>query len=187
MSDPILRCACGTLRGHVGQPAAAMNAICYCRDCQAFAHALGDPRGMLDPAGGTRIVATLPMHVHFDAGMEALACLSLSPKGLLRWYAQCCKTPIGNTPRDFRIPYVGLVHSGLGDPQALDTTFGPARMHLYTAAATGYVAATTLSNVLGMARLMTKVLPARLSGRYRSNPFFDAATGEPIRRPSALA
>lgn len=183
MNDPFLRCACGTVRGHVSQPGATMNAICYCKDCQAFAHALGDPPGMLDAAGGTRIVATLPLHVHFDTGVEALACISLSPKGLLRWYAECCRTPIGNTPRDFRIPYVGLVHSCLGRAQAVDAAFGPATMHLNNRSATSDVASTSLANVFGLMRLMTKVAPARLSGRYKVNPFFNPATQEPIRRP----
>jgi hypothetical protein len=183
MNDPFLRCACGTVQGHVSQPAAVMNAICYCKDCQAFAHALGDPPGMLDAAGGTRIVATLPLHVHFDAGVQALACISLSPKGMLRWYAECCRTPIGNTPRDFKVPYVGLVHSCLGGAQPVDTAFGPATMHLNTSSATSAVTSTPFANVLGIARLMTKVLPARFGGRYTVNPFFNVQTQEPIRRP----
>jgi hypothetical protein len=121
--------------------------------------------------------------VHFDAGVEALACISLSPKGLLRWYAECCRTPIGNTPRDFKVPYVGLVHSCLGNAHVLDAAFGSARMHLNNASATSDIPSTSLANVLGLMRLMTKVAPARLSGRYKVNPFFNPATQEPIRRP----
>ncbi|MFZ2237575.1 MAG: DUF6151 family protein, partial [Dokdonella sp.] len=42
-------------------------------------------------------------------GEDELACMSLSPNGMLRWYASCCSTPIGNTPRDRNMPYVGVV------------------------------------------------------------------------------
>ena len=86
---------------------------CYCRDCQAFAHALGNPGAILDKLGGTDIVATLQQYVTFTKGTEALACLSLSERGLLRWYANCCNTPIANTARNPKLSYVGLVHTCL--------------------------------------------------------------------------
>jgi hypothetical protein len=187
MNDAQLRCACGTVEGRVSQPSAVANMVCYCKDCQAYAHAIGDPPGMLNAAGGTRIFATLPLHVRFDTGIEALACMSLSAAGLLRWYAECCNTPIANTPRNFKVPYVGLVHTCLGNQQELDAAFGPARMHLNTASATAAVPSTSLANALGLMRLMARVAPARLSGRYRINPFFNPATQEPIRRPGTSA
>ncbi len=60
--------------------------------------------------GGTDVVATLPRHVRFTQGIEALACMSLSETGMLRWYARCCNTAIGNTPRNFKVSHVGLIH-----------------------------------------------------------------------------
>jgi hypothetical protein len=39
--------------------------------------------------------------------------MSLSDKGMLRWYASCCNTPIGNTSRDFKVSHVGLLHNCL--------------------------------------------------------------------------
>jgi hypothetical protein len=46
MSHP-LQCRCGTIQGHVDDPRSANRALCYCRDCQAFAHFLGSPRATL--------------------------------------------------------------------------------------------------------------------------------------------
>jgi len=36
-----LQCQCGTLKGFVDDPQRANRAVCYCNDCQAFAHFLG--------------------------------------------------------------------------------------------------------------------------------------------------
>jgi hypothetical protein len=49
--------------------------------------------------------------------------------GLLRWYAACCKTPIGNTLPNFRASFVGLIHSCLqnaGAPIAAPTVLSHA-------------------------------------------------------------
>ena len=90
MNHP-LRCRCGTVRGWVSKPDRAMGrAVCYCKDCQAYGHFLGKPAEVLDALGGSDVVATHPKHVTLTHGRDAIACMSLSPKGLLRWYASCC-------------------------------------------------------------------------------------------------
>ena len=94
-----LRCTCGKLRGHVSEPEKGIHLMCYCKDCQAFANFLGKGAELLDAQGGSDIVAVHPRSVHFTEGQGELACMSLSPNGLLRWYARCCNTPIANTPR----------------------------------------------------------------------------------------
>ena len=33
-----LQCQCGTIKGAVANPGNANRCVCYCRDCQAFAH-----------------------------------------------------------------------------------------------------------------------------------------------------
>ena len=62
MSHPI-RCRCGTLTGYVSDPGRARRGVCYCRDCQAYAHFLRNTGGILDEKGGTDVVATLQKHV----------------------------------------------------------------------------------------------------------------------------
>ena len=93
-----LRCHCGAVRGEMDTERAYARATCYCKDCRAFARFLGVP-GVLDASGGTDIVPVAPAAVRITAGGEHVVCMSLSPKGLLRWYAACCRTPLANTPR----------------------------------------------------------------------------------------
>ena len=186
MNHP-LRCRCGTLQGFVLPSATTTRAICYCKDCQAYARFLRTP-GVIDSCGGTEVVASLPKHVHFIEGQGALACLSLSPRGILRWYAECCNTPIGNTPRNSKISYVGLVHSCLeAHSPSLESSFGPLRMAVSTKSAIGKVRSTPAGSVIGVLTLMKALLGARLSGSYRDNPFFLAGSGTPSREPYVLS
>lgn len=179
-------CRCGTLRGEIEARAVYARARCYCRDCQAFARALGR-EDVLDAEGGTDIVAMLPAGVRFTDGADRLACLALSPKGLLRWYARCCDTPIANTPRDPNVAYVGVLRPCLqGDPDALDAAVGPSRIALNVKSARGQVSATPLRTFVGVLRIMRGVLVARLRGRYRDNPFFVADPPRPIVEPRVL-
>lgn len=181
-----LRCRCGTIRGHVRLPATTGRAICYCKDCQSYARFLGRAEEVLDEAGGSDVVATLPRQVRFEQGLESLACMSLSEGGILRWYADCCKTPIGNTPRNYKTSYVGLLHSCLSSAP-MEHSFGPATIRVNTRSARRPVRPTPVATAVAILKLMKSMLPARLSGRYRENPFFHAQSGEPIRQPRVLS
>jgi len=186
MTHP-LRCRCGNLRGLVSHPEKVSRGVCYCRDCQAFAHYLGKPQDVLDEMAGTDVVATLPQHVAFTQGTGSLACMSLSDKGMLRWYASCCNTPIGNTPRDFRLSHVGLVHTCLHDASTnLDEAFGPVRMRVNTQGAKGKPKTLPLSTFVSVLRFMGSLAGARLSGSYRRTPFFDPQQGTPVVAPRVL-
>jgi Family of unknown function (DUF6151) len=184
MNHP-LQCQCGTLKGYVSPPDMACRAVCYCKDCQAFARFL-EHDAVLNELGGTEIVAILPRHVHFTQGLDALVCMSLSDRGLLRWYASCCNTPIGNTPRDFKISYVGLIHSCLAErAPSLQDSFGPVRMVLQTKSAKGPVKSAPMSTLVAMLKIMKSVIATRVSGSYKRNPFFEES-GAPIRQPRVL-
>jgi hypothetical protein len=186
--DHPLRCRCGTIEGTLAHAEHAKRGVCYCRDCQAYAHALGDPAGILDALGGSDVVATLQRNVTFSRGAEALACLSLTPRGLLRWYASCCMTPIGNTLRDLRISYVGLLHNCVEhSAHSLDAVFGPARMRVNTRSAKASVAPTPWRTFTAVVPLFAAVLVARLDGSYRRTPFFVAASGMPAAAPRVLS
>ena len=114
-------------------PARPTRVVCYCRDCQAYAHALGNPGAALDALGGTHIVAALQQHVAFTNGADSLACLSPTERGLRRWYASCCNTPIANTVRNPKLSHVGLVHTCLAkSPASLEADYGPARAQVNT-------------------------------------------------------
>ncbi|CAN5384325.1 hypothetical protein BH09PSE6_BH09PSE6_21190 [soil metagenome] len=184
-----LQCRCGILRGFVADPQQGNRAVCYCSDCQAFARYLGHADDILDRHGGTEVVATTPMKLQFTQGADALACMSLSPKGLLRWYADCCKTPIGATPRNSRTAYVGLVHNCLqreGEP--VPAAFGPIRIHTNVASASSPPGAGTgvLATGWALARIVKALAAARLSGSHRQTPFFTGTPPVPIKAPVVL-
>ena len=181
-----LRCRCGKLRGRVDGKRVAARAVCYCKDCQAYGHFLGT--GVLDPAGGTEVAATLPAAVRFDEGGEQLACMSLGPNGIYRWYARCCRTPIGNTPRDPRTAYVGLVRACLDAPdEQLARALGPLRCRVRTQSAAADVRPTPLPTAWAVCRIGAMLLRARLDGGWRENPFFQPRTGQPVKAVEVLS
>jgi hypothetical protein len=187
MNHP-LQCRCGTLKGYISHPEAVSRCVCYCRDCQAFAHFLGRPAEVLDELGGTDVIQALPANVTFTDGQSSLACMRLTEKGLLRWYAKCCNTPVGNTMDNYRMSYIGLVHTCLQSAGAsLDDSFGPVRMWVNTKNAKGEVKSNTLAMISGMLRIMARVARARIDGSYRFTPFFSADTGAPIVTPKVLS
>lgn len=186
MTHP-LRCQCGTLQGHVSHTDSVCRGVCYCKDCQAYAHFLGKAEEILDEMGGSDVVATLPQYVSFTQGLEKLSCMSLSDKGMLRWYASCCNTPIGNTSRDFKVSHVGLLHNCLRDPSAsLDNAFGPVRMRVGMKSAKGKPPAMGASTTISILRFMARLIRARLDGSYKNTPFFDPETGIPRVAPRVL-
>ena len=176
----------GRSQALVSHPEKARRGVCYCRDCQAYAHALARDSGILDAQGGTDVVATMQSNVTLTHGTEALACLSLSPNGLLRWYASCCNTPIANTTRNRRMSYVGLVHTCLHDAsESLDEAFGPVRMRVNTRSARGPVKSTPFGTLTAVAGLSLALVRARIDGSYRRTPFFDS-DGMPVASPRIL-
>lgn len=186
MNSP-LRCQCGTVQGHVDLRRAYGRAICYCKDCQAHARILERDRDVLNRQGGTEIIATLPSSVHFTSGADHLACLTLTEKGPLRWYASCCKTPIGNTPQNSKIAYVGLIRASLNTTNAaLDQAMGPVKIALNTNSARGEVRSTPWANFVGVFRIFGNILRARWTGRHKENPFFLSGTNKPIQKPRAI-
>jgi len=71
--DHPLQCRCGILKGYVVHSAGVNRCVCYCSDCQAFAHFLGRPSEILDAQGGTDVIQTRPANVTFTQGPESLA------------------------------------------------------------------------------------------------------------------
>jgi hypothetical protein len=182
-----LQCRCGAVKGYVTDPQRVNRAVCYCQDCQAFAHFLGRAGDILDSQGGTDVIQTLPARVIFTAGKDMLACMRLSNNGLMRWYTTCCKTPIGNTLPNFRFAFVGLIHSCLDNAAApLDGSFGPVRMWVNTKSAKADAAPKTIGVTSGIVRLLAMIARARINGSYKRTAFFSADTGAPIATPTVL-
>lgn len=132
MSSPVpLRCQCGAVQGELDVSASAGNrCVCYCDDCQTFAAALGR-EDILDAWGGSDIYQTAPNRLRITQGVEELRALRLGPKGLVRWYTACCKTPVGNMVSTTRSPFIGVISSFFPlDGPGRDAGLGPVRMHI---------------------------------------------------------
>jgi hypothetical protein len=104
-----LRCACGAVEGVVldASPKTLNRAVCYCDDCQAFARFLGRD-DIMDAQGASDIIQIPPSQLRFTKGTDKLRSMFLSPKGVLRWYTDCCKTPAGNMLNSPRCPFTGI-------------------------------------------------------------------------------
>jgi hypothetical protein len=186
MSMP-LRCRCGQVRGELDLSRVYARATCYCRDCQAFARFLGGA-GLLDPRGGTDVVAAAPDAIRIGAGAEQVVCMSMGPKGLLRWYAACCRTPLANTSRDPKLYYTGVVATWLdATPAEVDAALGPRdRIVANVASATAPVGSSPLGLLRVGLRVFGPVVAARLGGRRAGAPFFDQQ-GKPVREPEVIS
>lgn len=181
-----IQCRCGQLRG-VLKPTASNRCVCYCADCQAFARRLG-VADVMDEFGGTDIVQVAASQLAFTEGIGNLACLRLTDEGMLRWYASCCRTPIGNTPANRKVSFVGLIHSSLrADGQSMESAFGPVTMRCGVSGALGEDPPAAMGLFRGMAKVMGIVIGSWLSGAYLASPFFNAKTGAPIAAPRVLS
>jgi hypothetical protein len=172
-----LRCRCGEVEGqlHDAAPDTVTRVVCYCDDCQAYAHHLGRA-DLLDPHGGSDIVQVAPAALRFVRGADRIAGVRLTPKGLYRWYASCCKTPVGNTVGP-GLPFVGIIAQALRSADRL----GPPTGGILGKFAVGTAPpGTTGLNVRLLARAIRKILGWKLGGQTWPHPFFERTTRAPI-------
>ncbi|HEY6130937.1 MAG TPA: DUF6151 family protein [Halioglobus sp.] len=179
-----LRCKCGALQGHVDTAGTSNRVICYCISCQLFAHFLGSPKEILDRHGGTEIIQVAASSIRLTTGTEHLAAIRLTEGGLVRWYAACCRTPIGNTLENYKLGFIGLIHSCL-DSQPLVSSFGELAARLNTASAIDEPKPTGHGMLKTVVRILAIILSKRLSGNYRKTAFF-TASGAPVAVPRVL-
>ncbi|WP_394832994.1 DUF6151 family protein [Pendulispora rubella] len=179
--EAILRCRCGEIQGRLTNafPRMVTRIVCYCDDCQAYLHHLGRS-DLLDAHGGTDIVQVAPASVTFERGAERIAGVRLTAKGLHRWYATCCKTPVGNTMTP-SVPFIGIVAQAFeGGPRKLDDVVGKPIGAILGKYAVGTAPeGSTKLNLRLLLRAVGAIAGWRLRGKAWPNPFFDRATGEP--------
>lgn len=183
--DVELRCRCGEVSGRVkgASSETVTRALCYCDDCQAYLHHLGRS-DLLDAHGGTDIVQVAPATLTFERGVERIVGLRLTPKGLYRYYASCCKTPVGNT-HSTAIPFVGIVVQAFERP---DDVFGKPRGAMMGKFATGTPPeGSTKLNFGLILRAIRAVLGWKLGGKTWPHPFYDRATRSPTRPVTTLS
>jgi hypothetical protein len=174
-----VRCRCGEVRGVAADasPRTVNRVLCYCDDCQAYAHHLGRA-DLLDGKGGSDIVQMAPAAISFTKGKDRIAGLRLTEKGLYRWYATCCNTPVGNTMSP-ALPFVGIpVQSFDAQP---DGVFGKPMGAILGKYAVGEPPHGSTGLNLGLLlRAIGKVLGWRLGGKAWPHPFFKREDRAPL-------
>ena len=179
-----IQCKCGTVSGQLSGKGTSNRVVCYCTDCRAFAHFLGQTNEVLDAQGGTEIVQVAQPRLTFSQGIEHLAAVRFSEKGLVRWYAACCKTPLGNTLLNPKVPFIGLIHSSL-DRSRMDADFGESVARVNTNTATGEPKPKPNGLFVSMLRFLWIVLSTRISDRHAKSALFNES-GAPIVCPTVL-
>ena len=185
MEDVSLACECGQFRAtiHGASPATGNHAVCYCIDCQAFVRHLGKEPRIFDAQSGTEIYQTQSFQVEITAGKDALAVLQMAEKGLYRWYASCCNTPLCNALGSPKFSFAGFMVANMTPPlEAL----GPISLRYKSDQASGPVSEPSGSLMRLAFRTMRNALRSRLNGKWRETPFFDATTGKSVVKPYRL-
>ena len=132
---------------------------------------------MLDDNGGTHICQTVPGHLHIVRGQDQIRALRLSPRGLIRWYAGCCNTPLANTLPKTTLPFVGLIAPVPGED------FGEVKGRVNTQRTRGAVK--EFGFEASGATLIARAIGAFFTSKTAS-PFFDS-DGAPIVVPTVLS
>ncbi len=179
MSSPLpLKCSCGTIRGTVEpvSPSVGRRVVCMCVDCQTFARWLGNEDDILDDVGGTDLYQTTPARVRITAGRDKIRCARLSPKGTLRFFASCCRTPIANCGSSPGLPFASIFgafcdHDAAGISR--EDALGPVKFRIQAKGATGPAPAGS-HDTIGkgtLAGMAAGLLWHRVRGQHRPNPF----------------
>jgi hypothetical protein len=189
MTDIAFSCACGKaqLLATNVTPQNGTRIICYCKDCQAFAHFLERSDTVLDAWGGSEIFQMPLAYVQVTQGIKELRCMRLSEKGLYRWFTGCCNTPIGNT-MGANMPFIGLIHSALEDTSVRDANLGPIRGYVQVNSASAKLAGKENQADVPLPlllRIFSKLLVWKLKGLNKPSSFFDSE-GQPVVVPFIL-
>jgi len=121
------------------------------------------------------IFQTTSDRIRIETGQDELALMQLSPNGLFRWYAACCDTQMFNTLRSPRSGFAGIFVARLAEPGPLGPVIGEGSVP-------GTGSKTRHRNITRIIwRFLKRSLAARLSGRWRQTPFFDA-DGVPVAK-----
>lgn len=190
-----LKCQCGNVEASADNiaPNTGNHVKCYCHDCQAFANHLirtarSELNPILDEVGGTEIYQTAPWNITFHKGLEHVQCLRLTPKGLNRWYAKCCNTPIGNTI-NADLPFVGIIHNFIVKDTQASSCLGPIVGHHKLEHASGQVP----PNIEKMAmpllvtlKVFWRIFKWKAIKKGKLNPFFNDE-GRTICKPVIIS
>ncbi|MBQ1498542.1 MAG: hypothetical protein IIZ38_09525 [Sphingomonas sp.] len=142
---------------------------------------------MLDQNAGTALYQSRCAKMRIVTGRDQLSCLHLTNKPTLRWYARCCDTPMFNTYRNGRIPYITTLVANCDSDQR-ERILGSPIGHLFTNEATGDVRhLIPLSMAKLMRRFFRRMIVDIFAGDRRRSELFDPVTLDPVASPEMVA
>jgi hypothetical protein len=183
-----LQCDCGTVKGSLKLvPSQFFHIECMCCDCQAYARTLKVEHSLLTDYGATELLQTYPDYLKLSQGIDQVACVRLTDKGLYRWYARCCHSPLANTLGSPNVPFVGLIvdRLKLSDSEKR-SMLGPVVLKAYAkdAITEKPEGAHDSFPPSAMFKTLLFMLKGVIKRRHKPSPFFQQ--GEPICAPQVL-
>lgn len=186
----IIQCDCGQLKARIKNfPKETPGRLgCYCDDCQSYLIEI-KRTDILDTAGCTEIIPVYPANIEIISGADTLTCLMLSAKGMFRWRASCCNSPIANVRAQF--PWAGVMSSTLkGENRTMaQHTFPSIRSRIMGKFAKsqpvdGTPQSFDLKSMFAVAPFLFKGF---LFSKYKPSPFFKSDNCTPIVTPRILS
>jgi hypothetical protein len=181
-----LACSCGQVHGHIAEFSVdtSNRVICHCKDCRKFTLWTGHTE-MVDSHGGLDIIQVAQSQISFDKGVEKIRCARLSKKGMFRFYADCCRMPLGNA-MSRGVPLIGLPAQLFVQNPALPVNIGVA-VGIHGKSATTPTPNAHRSVPIGvMSRVVRLVLKWKFKSRGASTPFFHD-DGKPVSEPNIIS
>jgi len=161
--------------------------VCHCTNCQEFARYCEAEDRILDRNAGTDLYQSRCAHVDIHIGRDHLACIHLTEKPTLRWFAACCRTPMFNSYANGKIPYITTLVPNC-DGARRDRVLGEPLGHLFlddAPCAESGLRRMSIGRL--MRRFFVRMVKDLLSGDRRRNPLFDPDTLLPIAEPHRLS
>ena len=179
-------CRCGAVRGVIRKATARQGdfVVCHCTDCQAFANRFDAGDRVFGEDAGTLLYQSRCARVRIDRGREELRCLHLTKEPTLRWYACCCDTPLFNSFKNGKVPYITTL-VGNCETETRKRLLGEPIGHLFVdddPTCTGPVR--RMSEKALMRRFFVRMVKDFVSGERRWSALFDPETLEPIAAPT---
>lgn len=182
-------CDCGQVRGLLADVGSLKGHrfVCMCDDCQSYAHALGRSGDLLDANGGTEVIPVFPANLKLVAGQDNIKCLRLFEKGMFRWYAGCCRSPIANSLSP-GVGFIGFFARAISVSDR-DKEFGPVVARVLAKYGKpplppGSYEGTPITQIL---MAIGHIVRMFVTGKKRPSPFFKNETNEPIATPHVLS
>lgn len=180
-----IQCECGKFRAALNDfPKNSPGRFkCYCDDCQSYLHHI-QRADLLDECGGTEIIPAYPRSIEVLSGQEHLQCIRLSEKGMYRFLASCCRTPICNTAPGR--PWAGI-HRRVYPTKELDAAYPKVTSSIMGKYAKGTPPPGTPKtfDFNGMKIVMPYLLRGKFTGKAKHSPFFKR-DGKPIAEVKVL-